>query len=75
MVVGVLNFDLNTQNNIDNNSLNYLQMMSSNGFCNIIEMPTRYGDHLFVDNLGNSMLSCTIDLDLLAYHQPIAGFN
>ena len=56
-------------------------MMSSNGFCNIIETPTRFGDtkislldHLFVNNLGNSMLSCTLDFDLLADHLPIAGF-
>ena len=31
-------------------------------------------DHLFVNNSGNSMLSCTLQFDLLANHLPIAGF-
>ena len=81
VVVGDLNFDLNSKNSLDNNSLNYLRIMSSNGFFNIIDSPTRYGDtkislldHIFVNNLSNSMLSCTIDTDLIADHLPIAGF-
>ena len=80
VVVGDLNFDLNHKNVNDCLSLNYLRIKSSNGFFNIVDTPTRFGihknsllDHIFVNNLKNSMLSCTIDNDVLADHLPVAG--
>ena len=80
VVVGDLNFDLNHKNVNDCLSLNYLRIKSSNGFFNIVDTPTRFGihknsllDHIFVKNLKNSMLSCTIETDVLADHLPVAG--
>ena len=40
MVVGDLNFDLNPNNEIDHHSLEFLRIMSCNGFYNLIETPT-----------------------------------
>ena len=81
VIAGDLNFDLNSDNDIDTPSLEYLRVMSSNGFYNIIHSPTRYGqtktsllDHMFVNNIGAQMCSGTIDSDILADHLPIIGF-
>ena len=67
-VVGDLNFDLNPENDLDSCSFDYLRMMSSNGFYNIINSPTRPGntkfsllDHIFINNNeGQNISSCTI---------------
>ena len=81
-VVGDLNFDLNPENDLDSCSFDYLRMMSSNGFYNIINSPTRPGntkfsllDHIFINNNeGQKISSCTIFTDILADHWPIIGF-
>ena len=54
VVVGDSNFELNMENTPDNFSLDYLRILSCNGFFNIIQSPTRLGntklsllDHFF----------------------------
>ena len=81
-VVGDLNFDLNPENELDSFSLDYLRIMSSNGFYNIINSPTRFGntkfsllDHIFINNTGRCKISsCTVLTDILADHLPIIGY-
>ena len=78
IIVGDLNFDLNTENEIDNCALNYQRIMNLNGFYNIVQSPTRYSetkisllDHIFVNNSYHTMSSCTINSDILADHKYI----
>lgn len=78
IVVGDLNFDLNPSNETDNFTLDYMRIMSMNGFFNIIESPTRCGrtkdsilDHILVNNTSNEILSCTVKTDMIADHLPV----
>ena len=56
--------------------------MSSNGFYNIINSPTRFGntkfsllDHIFINNTGRCKISsCTVFTDILADHLPIIDY-
>ena len=80
MVVGDLNFDLNPNNKIDHHSLEFLRIMSCNGFYNLIETPTRFGnskisllDHIFINSFHNDMFSCTVDTNLISDHLPVIG--
>ena len=80
VVVGDLNFDLNLENTPDNFTLDYLRILSCNGFFNIIQSPTRLGntklsllDHIFINNTEFKVSSCTILTDILADHLPIVG--
>ena len=80
VIVGDLNFDLNPENDTDNPTLDYMRIMSVNGFYNIIETATRFGnsktsllDHIFVKNLAMDIRSCTVDTDILADHLPVIG--
>ena len=78
-VVGDVNIDLNTENEFENISLEYCDILSKFGFFNVTESPTRLGttkhsliDQFLVNNARWHYKSCTIDFDI-SYHLPVCA--
>ena len=78
-VVGDINIDLNAENEFENISLEYCDILSKFGFFNVIESPTRLGttkhsliDHILVNNARWHYKSCTIDFDI-SDHLPVCA--
>ena len=78
VVLGDINIDLCPDNNSFNetNTKNYINLLTSTCFANVVLSPTRYGqhknsiiDHILVNSLCRDIKTCTVD-SVLADHQP-----
>ena len=70
---------MNAENEFENISLEYCDILSKFGFFNVIESPTRLGttkhsliDHILVNNARWHYKSCTIDFDI-SDHLPVCA--
>jgi hypothetical protein len=82
LIVGDLNIDLNYENDLDNNSLNFETLLTTFGFYNTLSSPTRYGssknssiDHIITNIIDCKIFSCTVNAQISDHVPVVASFN